>query len=518
MTFGRAAISAALVFLAFSFTSALAQDVAFTSRDGSIEVEGTLLGFDGEFYRVSTVYGELTLDASGVLCDGPGCPNLDDFVARLRISGAASMGDVLMPALIQAFAARNGLRATKVPQDETRYTYEIADETRVVGLFEFHSTNTEEGFADLLADESDMVMATREVRSEESRRAKTAGFGDLQDVNRSRVVALDGLVAVVAPGHPVRALSTDQLSRIFAGEIDNWSELGGPDAPIELHLPAGATGFAQAIEDKLMRPARRALSEDILRHDSPSSVAAAVSRDFLGIGVSTYSAIGNAMPIMLRGSCGFELRASRRSIKTEDYPLTAPLFLYLPMRRLPQLAREFLVYTRTAPAQIVIRRAGFVDQAPEEIPLDQQGNRFANAIAVAGEELPLTELQQMVADLRPRARLSTSFRFEAGSARLDAQSRSNVQQFARALETGQYDARDILFVGFSDGQGPAQINQTIAARRAEAVKSAVVAAAEAADFDRLTLSSEAYGEALPMACDDTPWGRGVNRRVEVWVR
>ena len=35
------------------------------------------------------------------------------------------------------------------------------------------------------------------------------------------------------------------------------------------------------------------------------------------------------------------------------------------------------------------------------------------------------------------ARLTTSFRFEAGSIRLDAQSRSNIQQLARALEQGQ---------------------------------------------------------------------------------
>jgi phosphate transport system substrate-binding protein len=29
---------------------------------------------------------------------------------------------------------------------------------------------------------------------------------------------------------------------------------------------------------------------------------------------------------------------------------------------------------------------------------------------------------------------------------------------------------------------------------------------------------EAFGEALPMACDETAAGRRLNRRVEVWVR
>jgi phosphate transport system substrate-binding protein len=37
-------------------------------------------------------------------------------------------------------------------------------------------------------------------------------------------------------------------------------------------------------------------------------------------------------------------------------------------------------------------------------------------------------------------------------------------------------------------------------------------------MDRVDISVAAFGEALPMACDDSAWGREVNRRVEVWVR
>ena len=102
----RAAISAAL--LLFTAGTLAAQDVALTSRDGSVEISGTMLGFDGEFYRVDTDYGELTVDSSGVSCTGPGCPNLEDIVAEVRLSGSATMGAVLMPALTDAFAERQG--------------------------------------------------------------------------------------------------------------------------------------------------------------------------------------------------------------------------------------------------------------------------------------------------------------------------------------------------------------------------------------------------------------------------
>ena len=159
-----------------------------------------------------------------------------------------------------------------------------------------------------------------------------------------------------------------------------------------------------------------------------------------------------------------------------------------------------------------------MDQTPEEIGIGQQGRRLANAIAAAGPEIRLEELQRMIATLAPMRRLTTSFRFETGSIRLDAQSRSNVQQMARALEQGKYDTRRLLFVGFSDGEGASEANRNIAVRRAEAVRRAVIAAAEAIDIERVTLDVDAFGEALPMACDDSAWGRQANRRVEVWVR
>ena len=88
MAWMRAAICAALSLWGLALS---AQDVTLTSPDGQVELSGTLLGFDGEFYRIETVYGELTVDGSGVLCDGPACPNLQDYVAEVAISGSSTM-------------------------------------------------------------------------------------------------------------------------------------------------------------------------------------------------------------------------------------------------------------------------------------------------------------------------------------------------------------------------------------------------------------------------------------------
>ncbi len=497
-----------------------AQDVTLTSPDGSVEISGTLLGFDGDFYRLETVYGELTVDGTGVNCDGPACPDLQNYVAELSISGSATIGEVLMPALIEGFALQRGYVATRTRIDETHFSYALSkksDDT-LLGRFDFRVTNTDEGFADLLADEADIVMALREIRLTENKRARDSNLGDLTNANRSRVLALDAMVPITAPGNPVDAISPATLARLFAGRITNWKDLGGPDAPISMHLRDAKSGLSQAVQDRLMAPAGLVLDSNITRHLSNKALSDAVTNDPFAIGISSYSETGNADVLVLTGTCGFSLRAGRVTIKTEDYPLTAPMFLYIPARRLPQLAREFLTYTRSPTAQIVIRRAGFVDQAPEELSINQQGDRFANAISLIGTEINLNDVKRLVSVLSPMKRLSTSFRFRAGSSALDAQSLSNVQQLARAIETGIYDERKIMFVGFSDGQGPADTNRRIAQQRARAVLAAVKKAAETVDLDDLNISVDAFGEALPMACDDSAWGRQVNRRVEVWVR
>lgn len=515
-----AAVFAALCIFTGSAHGVAAQDVSLTSRDGSVEISGTLLGFDGEFYRVDTIYGELTVDGSGVSCVGPGCPNLQDYVAEIVVSGSATMGAVLLPALVDGFARLNGWDATKAMSDEVSETlFTLTDPAtgKDQARFTFRSRTSDEGFADLLANEADIVMSLREIRPAERSRAQEAGMGDLTGRHRSRVLALDALVPVVSPANPVIGLSPAQLADVLSGKITNWEDLGGVNAPITLHVLSAKTGLAQAVQDQILAVVDAKLRADAVEHDTGAEAARAVQRDPFALAIVSFSDVGTTKQLTLTGACGFSLEATRQTIKTEDYPLTAPMFLYLPARRMPKVVRDFLVFTRGQAAQVMIRRAGFVDQAQESIGVSVQGTRIANAIQQSGPEVPLKELQRLVATIYDLKRLSTTFRFETGSARLDAQSRSNVQQLAQALELGRFDGRRLMFIGFSDGEGPAAGNQAIALRRAEAVQNAVRAAAETANLDRILMEVDAFGEAMPMACDDSAWGRQVNRRVEVWV-
>jgi phosphate transport system substrate-binding protein len=105
----RAVIATAALSLAAGVHSRAAQDVELRSFDGTVELEGNLIAYDGAYYQIDTIYGPLTVSAEGVSCAGPGCPDLTSFVAEAYIAGAATVAEGLLPDLLSAFAAQQDL-------------------------------------------------------------------------------------------------------------------------------------------------------------------------------------------------------------------------------------------------------------------------------------------------------------------------------------------------------------------------------------------------------------------------
>ncbi len=511
------ALRAAAILIASIPLAAQAQDVELRSLDGSVEIEGNLVAYDGAYYQLETVYGPLTVSAQGVSCAGPGCPDLTTFVAEARIAGAATVAEGLLPELIAAFAATRGMEVRREAPGRGSVVYTLLREngTPAARFFVMPGT-TDEGFLALLNGEVDMALAEREPTEPEQLAARDRSPEDPPLARRVRVLALDALVPVVSPENPMATLSLDDLGALFLGETDNWAALGGPDAPVGLHLLESGLGPAQDFAERMLMATDRPLAASITRHGSAEGLAAAVEQDAFAIGITTRSAVGALRALPLTGPCGFSQLATEGAVKAEDYPLTAPVYLYLAPYRLPQLVRQFLAFTGTEEAERMVEAAGYVNQALTRTPLVGQGERLRNAVLAAGEDVTLVDLQSMLARLGSAERLSATFRFADGRAELDTQSRASVDRLAAAIERGAFDGRTLIFAGFSDGAGPAEVNARLSERRAETVLEAVRAAAEGA-AGRLAFRVEAFGEAMPMACEDTGWGRAVNRRVEVWL-
>jgi phosphate transport system substrate-binding protein len=174
----RAAVFAALVFSGLC-QRAFAQDVTLTSRDGALAISGLLQGFDGEFYRIDSAYGLLTIDAQGVICDGPACPDLTAPKAVIRIVGAAEAGAALMPGLIAGFAKHQGLTLIAPSSAEVPTLLRDPATDKVLAEFSFEPLDPAAAHEALAAGRAELVLAS----------ASDPAFG-------IRTIGLDPLVAI----------------------------------------------------------------------------------------------------------------------------------------------------------------------------------------------------------------------------------------------------------------------------------------------------------------------------------
>lgn len=99
--------------------------------------------------------------------------------------------------------------------------------------------------------------------------------------------------------------------------------------------------------------------------------------------------------------------------------------------------------------------------------------------------------------------------FGTDQARLTSDGMRSAQKLAQVLQ--QNPRRTVLVEGFTDSTGTTAHNQDLSDRRAGAVRSALLELGVA----RERVATRGYGEAYPMAANDTAQNRQLNRRVEI---
>ncbi|MEM9971160.1 MAG: phosphate ABC transporter substrate-binding/OmpA family protein [Pseudomonadota bacterium] len=485
----------ALHFLLCSISLACADDrvVRLTAPDGGLEIEGELLSVDGEFFRLQTEFGPVTLDAGGMACAGAACPSPEDSVVGVTLAGPTDLLDGLLRPIMTGFARDRGWSFVEAPDGPKTTTWTLIDplDGRDIAVWTVGRN----------VPKPDLVVSRLSTPPEL--------FGD--------VIALDAMVLLVAPDNPVATLSTRTLRLMLEGRLDRWPEVltGIADAAapdINLHLPTDLTFFGRIWPYAPVAPSARAVFYD----DALGGLSDAVADDPGAVGVAPISQLGGATPLVMAGPCGRVFPATPFRIKAEDYPLTQPIYIERLTAFPPRVVRDFIGFAQSEKAQEIIRRTGLIDQSIARLPFSRQSARLANAVSSGGDDaVAQAQVARMIRTLARADRLSLSFRFEDGQAALDATSRSNVRQLAEAIEDGAFEDEELLFVGFTDGLGPAEANLRLSRQRAETVAEAVKQALTGSPQRILT---DGFGESLPMACDDAHWGREINRRVEVWSR
>ena len=492
---GAAALAAAL---SWSLAPALAQDVTLSAADGSFTLSGDLIAFDGEYLRIDTEFGAITVDARGLTCEGPGCPFLSGGITETLLAGNENIARRLLPPLLDAFAQVQGLSLDSFP-DGPAMVYDLSspDTDAPVMRLRVVPTQSDAGLGALVAGQADLALSLAPLQDE---------------AFHSHLLGYDAFVAVTMPDGAVTRLSTTSLGALLDGAVPAPADLGlaGEIAPeVTLHLPPGEDGTA--------------LGERLRGIGLPSlwtTAALPLPRlDPHALGVMLRSQAAGLAVLPFSESCGLELSPTEFAVKSGAYPLAQPLYAVQFRQRLPLRLRQLLAFLDGPAAAAALEGAGFIPAMPRPLDGESQSARLMGMLmqtldgAEAAAPDDIRALADLMRDYRP---LSLAFRFEPGTARLDSTALVDVAQLARLINAGDLAGASLLLVGFSDAAGDYGANQRLSLSRARGLALALGELLETAE--EVDLQTAGFGPLLPVACNDSDWGRALNRRVEVWLR
>lgn len=359
-----------------------------------------------------------------------------------------------------------------------------------------HGSST--GFRGLLGA-AELAMSSRRIKTSELE--QLSEFGNMRSYAREQVIAIDGLAVIVHPGNPVQSLSLGQLARVFAGEVDNWSAVGGKDAAINLYARDGNSGTWDTFKSLVLN-GRYNLSPQAQRFESNDQLSDSVANDPSGIGFVGLASIRRSKSLAVSEEGAKALKPEVLVVATEDYPLSRRLFIYTAEQRQNAFVREFLRYIQSDRGQRVVERTGFVSQNLISVGHDARGEGDGGG---ADGPAPYLEL------LHNAERLSVNLRFAEGSAALDNKARRDIQRIASYMGRSENAAKRLVLVGFGDQKQTESRAVILSILRASAVKSALYKQGV------MTEPVLGLGANLPVASNLSA-GREKNQRVEVWVK
>lgn len=499
---------------------ACAASSKITTRDGSV-ITGEVQSLKNGVYTLISPFGPVNIPAASVKSIEPleggapisqaGAPSSHAGLVEgpLRLAGSNTIGEELMPALLEAYAASKGAPNTEWLQEEP-------DEQALKGTgpnganFAAHLSRkgSATAFSALLKADADIGMASRRVKKEERDALLAAGFGDAFLPGRENVLALDGLVVIVNAKNPVHELTLEQIAGIFSGQITDWAQVGGVANPIHIYARDSKSGTYDTFVNLVLKDKK--LSPEAKRFESNGELSDSVSADPDGIGFTGFAYVRNAKAISIGTDCGMSFPPGEFLVRTEEYPLARRLFLYTPESPTNRESANFTNFALSSQGQAIVGQKNFVNLDPELAGSGYGQNRVALAMALfAKEQRNIDSFAKIAAT---GTRLSVTFRFQTGSDELDSRAVRDLDRLAEFLHSSVAAGRKVAVLGFTDNRGSDIRNQRLSQDRAAAVANILRQKGIKVDL------VGGLARTAPVACNTSPEGLEKNRRVEVWLQ
>jgi phosphate transport system substrate-binding protein len=184
------------------------------------------------------------------------------------------------------------------------------------------------GIQALLGNQVDVAASSRPLSSTE----KSQGLAEI-------VVTEDAIAIIVGDSNPFRkGLSKAQVIDIFTGRITDWSQVGGPAAPLRAINRPAVSGTRQAFQEIVLQQGEFGPNLETLDRDATTPLIRALQGD--GISYATYRQVANQRTARTVPIDGLTPEAA-------SYPLKRPL--YYVYRTPPNPAAQAFLGHATSP-------------------------------------------------------------------------------------------------------------------------------------------------------------------------
>lgn len=216
------------------------------------------------------------------------------------------------------------------------------------------------GLTALMSGTVDIANASRQIKPEEIEAAEANGIEP-----QEYVIARDAIAVIVHPENPINQLTLSQISAIYRGEINNWSELGGEDRPIvRLSRETNSGTHVYFLEEvvRLGDPENKQIfSADTLLLPSSEGIISEVSNNPNAIG---YDGLGYVTPhvkvlAVARDAAGPYVLPSVETVNSGEYPISRDLYMYTSQAISPAVS-AYLEWIFSSEAQEIVGELGFV--------------------------------------------------------------------------------------------------------------------------------------------------------------
>ena len=198
---------------------------------------------------------------------------------------------------------------------------------------------------------ADIGALSREVKEEEK-----------ASVAQEFVIAKDGVAVIVNKETKVDNLTIDQINKIYTGQITNWKEVGGDDAPIVVVSREEGSGTRGAFTE-----ITKVMTKDAAGTETDNTTKDALVQGSTGAVLQTVATTPNTIGYISLGSLADTVKAlkvenvapSTETVLSGEYKISRP-FLYVAGGELSEAAQKYVDFVMSPEGQKIVEENGFI--------------------------------------------------------------------------------------------------------------------------------------------------------------